>query len=207
MGEAEATLQVVFLHGRMMSGDDLAPFGHSIGVPARFIFPSAPLAVEPRGRSWWPIDSELRARQQALGPMDLHTMQPAGREQARDSLHGLCEALGGNRKCALVGFSQGGMLAMDYVLHGGCVDFLALLSSSRIAFDEWTPRLGQVKGLSMLVAHGRNDTELAFSAGEGLRDAALTGGADLEWLPFDGGHDIPLVVWRALRRQFLHLLG
>jgi phospholipase/carboxylesterase len=52
----------------------------------------------------------------------------------------------------------------------------------------------------VLVAHGRDDDELSFAAGERLRDVALAGGARVEWLPFDGGHGIPLVVWRALRR-------
>ena len=33
-----------------------------------------------------------------------------------------------------------------------------------------------------------------------LHDAAIAGGADAEWLAFDGGHVVPLVVWRALRR-------
>ena len=57
----------------------------------------------------------------------------------------------------------------------------------------------------MLVAHGRADAELAFVAGELLRDFAIAGGATVTWLPFDGGHEIPLVVWRALRKQLLGL--
>ena len=52
---------------------------------------------------------------------------------------------------------------------------------------------------------GVSDAELAFPAGEGLRDAALAGGARVTWVPFEGGHEIPLVVWRALR-QFLRTM-
>jgi len=89
---------------------------------------------------------------------------------------------------------------MDYVLHGGRVDGLVLLSSSRIAYADWQGRLGALAHLPMLIAHGTEDTELGFAAGEGLRDAALAGGATLDWLPYEGGHQIPLVVWRALRR-------
>lgn len=207
IGDADAELQVVFLHGRMMSGADLAPFGHSLGVPAYFVFPSAPLPASPQGRSWWPVAAEMRARQRAEGPPDLHALHPPGREQARAALGALCAALPRDRTLALVGFSQGGMLAMDYVLHGGRTDMLALLSSSRIAFDEWEPRLSRLEGLPMLVAHGRDDPELAFSAGEALRDAAGAGGADLEWLPFEGGHGIPMVAWRALRRNLRRLVA
>ncbi|MEO6688976.1 MAG: hypothetical protein ABIS07_13165, partial [Dokdonella sp.] len=106
------------------------------------------------------------------------------------------------RRLVLVGFSQGGMLAMDYTLHDGCPDALVLLSSSRIAFSDWEPRLRRLAGLPVLVAHGHADAELAFAAGENLRDAAIAGGAVVSWVPFDGGHEIPLVVWRSLR-QFL----
>jgi phospholipase/carboxylesterase len=127
-------------------------------------------------------------------------MHPEGRARARAGLHALCEQITRGRRLALVGFSQGGMLAMDYVLHGGRADALALLSSSRMAFDEWRPLLPRLAGMPMLIAHGRGDLELSFAAGEALRDAALAGAAEVTWFPFDGGHGIPLPVWRELRR-------
>jgi phospholipase/carboxylesterase len=199
-GEPDAPLVVIVLHGRMMEAADLAPFAHSLGVAAHFVFPDAPLVVQPRGRSWWPVDSEERARRHAAGPMDLHAMDPEGRREAR-ALLGELVASFADRTVVLVGFSQGGMLAMDYVLHAEARPAaLALLSSSRIAFAEWQPRLPRLAGLPMLVAHGTLDAELAFAAGEHLRDAAIAGGAAVTWLAFDGPHEIPLVVWRALRK-------
>jgi len=200
IGDPDAATVVVVLHGREMCGSDLAPFAHSLGVQAYFVFPDAPLPCA-RGRSWWPVDSEARLRRLGGGPMDLWTMDPPGRAEARDRLDALLRQFASRRR-VLVGFSQGGMLAMDYVLHGGRVDGLALLSSTRIAFADWQPRLPRLAGLPVLVAHGRADDELSFAAGEELRDAATSGGAEVRWLPFDGGHQIPLVVWRGLR-QFL----
>ena len=199
VGDPDAGMVVVVLHGRDMAGADLAPFAHSLGVEACFVFPDAPLPAGPRGRTWWPVDAEARLRRLAAGPMDLSAMDPPGRAEARARLAALFEELGPRRR-VLAGFSQGGMLAMDYVLHGGHVDALALLSSTRIAFADWLPRLARLRGLPVLVAHGRADSELSLAAGEGLRDAARDGGADVTWLPFDGGHEIPLPVWRALRR-------
>ena len=196
-GDAASARVVVVLHGRNMQAADLAPFGASLGVDAHFVFPDAPLAAEP-GRSWWPADSEARLR--AQGARDLHAMDPPGRAEARAMLGALCEEVACGKHLVLVGFSQGGMLAMDYVLHGGRVDALALLSSTRIAFDEWRPLLPRLAGLPLLVAHGRSDEELSFAAGEALRDAAVTGGAEVTWFPFDGGHGMPLPVWRALRK-------
>jgi len=200
VGDPSASVVVVVLHGRMMEAADLAPFAHSLGVPAYYLFPDAPLVAQPRGRTWWPVDSEARARAIATGPLDLHAMDPEGRVTARTKLRAICDTAGG-RRLGLVGFSQGGMLAMDYVLHDHPrPDALALLSSSRIAYTEWQPRLGRLVDLPVLVAHGHTDAELAFAAGERLRDAATAGGAVVTWLPFDGGHEIPLVVWRALRK-------
>jgi phospholipase/carboxylesterase len=204
IGPDDAKRVVVFLHGRMMEAADLAPFAHSLAVPALFLFPDAPLGAEPRGFSWWPTAAEARAQALAGRAPDLHAFDPPGRAQAREHLRAFCATIDADRTLVLVGFSQGGMLAMDYVLHGGRVDRLVLLSSSRIAYADWQPRLRALKNLPMLIAHGREDTELGFAAGEGLRDAALAGGAKLDWLPYDGGHEIPLVVWRALRR-FLRL--
>jgi phospholipase/carboxylesterase len=204
-GDPTASLAVIVLHGRQMEAADLAPFGRSLGVPAYFVFPDGPLPAQPRGRTWWPVDSEARIRRLSAGPMELSAMDPEGRAEARGLLGGLISALA-PREVALVGFSQGGMLAMDYVLHDGVRPAaLALLSSTRIALSDWTPRAARLAGLPVLVAHGHADAELAFFAGEQLRDFAAAGGARVTWLPFDGGHEIPLVVWRALRNHLRSL--
>lgn len=202
VGERDAPLTVIVLHGREMEAADLAPFGASLKLAgARYVFPDGPIALPERGRSWWPIDPEKRAKALAAGPMDLWEVAQPGRAEARGALDALIAELAPPR-LALVGFSQGGMLAMDYVLHDGRrPESLALLSSTRIAFSEWQPRLHRLAGLPVLVSHGRTDGELSFAAGENLRDAAIAGGARVTWMPFDGGHEIPLVVWRALKRH------
>jgi phospholipase/carboxylesterase len=202
VGDPDAAVVAIVLHGRQMQASDLAPFGHSLGGPAYMVFPDAPLPCEPRGRTWWPIDSEARLRALSSGPMELSAMDPPGRAEARALLASACAALARpGRRLVLIGFSQGGMLAMDHVLHADTrPDALALLSSTRIAIADWRPRAARLAGLPVLVAHGRDDAELAFRAGELLRDLAQAGGADVTWLPFDGGHELPLVVWRALRK-------
>jgi phospholipase/carboxylesterase len=197
-GDPAAPLAIVLLHGRDMCADDLAPFAKSLSLPAYFVVPDAP------GRTWWPIDSEARMRRLATGPMELSAMDPEGRAEARARLGAIVDALA--RPYVLVGFSQGGMLAMDYVLHGGVRPRgLALLSSTRIAISDWTPRAPELAELPVLVAHGRADAELAFHAGELLAEFARSGGAHVTWLPFEGGHELPLIVWRSLRKFVLAL--
>jgi phospholipase/carboxylesterase len=198
VGDPSAPVAVVMLHGREMCGADLSPFAAALASDAYWLFPDAPLLAG-RARTWWPIDSEQRIRALHDGPMELSMMDPPGRADARASLDAIVQPLA--QPVVLAGFSQGGMLAMDYVLHGGKRPAaLALLSTTRIAIADWTDRAHALRDLPVLVAHGRDDRELAFHAGELLRDFAAVHGARVTWLAFDGGHQLPFVVWRALRK-------
>jgi phospholipase/carboxylesterase len=195
---------VVLLHGYAMQPEDLAPFVNAMGVPGRFLLPRAPLVAEPGGRGWWAVDPEARAEAISRGARDLAATVPVGRAPVRRKLAELLASerqLAPARPCVLVGFSQGGMLACDTLLHEDVqVDALALLSSSCIDVDVWRSRRARLAGLRSLVAHGRYDADLAFTAGERLRDFLIEAGASVNWLAFDGGHQIPLPVWRELRK-------
>ncbi|MEP7325000.1 MAG: hypothetical protein ABI836_03550 [Gemmatimonadota bacterium] len=201
---AEPELVVIMLHGYAMTPEDLAPFAHSMKIPAVFLVPEGPLAAWPAGRAWWEMDHERRALALERGPRDLHAEHPAGAPAARAGLLAFLAESGTRWKgCsrAIVGFSQGGMLACDTLLRERPdIARLALLSSSRIAADEWLPLVPRMRGLPVLVSHGRADDDLAFGAGCALRDLLQSGGAEMTWVPHDHGHEIPLVVWRALRK-------
>jgi len=206
-----ARIVVVLLHGFQMVPADLTPFAHSLQAPAWFLFPEGPLEARPSGRAWWHIDLDLRARSLTAGPRDFAGQHPPDLPAARARLVTLVEAAkarAGTRPLVLGGFSQGGMLACDTLLRSSLpIAALALFSSSRIAFDEWQPLLadGRVAGLPVLVSHGEHDHDLAFSAGEALRDCLRAAGADVDWVPFAEGHEIPLLVWRRFRKRLLAL--
>jgi len=74
------------------------------------------------------------------------------------------------------------------------------MSASRVALEDWQPRRARLDGLPVFVSHGQSDRDLAFAAGEALRDFVLDSGARVSWVPFESGHEIPLVVWRGLRK-------
>lgn len=160
--------------------------------------------ADPEGRAWWPIDVAARARAMSVAPRDLATAHPPGVSVAREylvRLLGVVSTEWPGLPVAIVGFSQGGMLACDTVLREDVdVAALALLSSSRISVDEWLPLAHRVKDMPVLVSHGERDPDLAFSAGEASREMLESGGARVTWVPFDGGHEIPLVVWRAVKK-------
>ncbi|MFO0671238.1 MAG: hypothetical protein U0235_16685 [Polyangiaceae bacterium] len=204
VGPEDAKALVVLAHGFEMTPEDLSPFARSLGADARFYFPEAPLAAETRGRAFWPIDLAARAAALTHGPRDLAGEHPPGLPAARARFAELVVELereAGDRPIVVGGFSQGGMLTMDTLLRGGVtVDAAVLLSTSRIAWDEWQPHAAKLAGLPVLIAHGRADADLSFAAGDALRAFLVDAGADVTWVPHDAGHQIPLPVWRQLRR-------
>jgi phospholipase/carboxylesterase len=188
-----------------------------------------PAMLEPgrvQGRAWWHIDPVARARALALGPRDFAPQSPVDLPEARRTLLGLLRALdaeetgrgpSGGLPRFLTGFSQGGMLVADCFMREPLslrAAGLGFFSASRIASAEWpalAPALAPARapalapheagvGLPVFLSHGQQDPDLAFSAGEALRDRLLAARVDLTFVPFAGGHEIPLLVWRRFRR-------
>lgn len=192
------------LHGLGMAAEDLAPFAHSLGVPATYFFPRATYEAAQLGMSWWPIDLARRERQLAAGPRDLCDERPAGRALTRNRLQGLVQFAHESSPrlpILLAGFSQGAMMACDAVAHGVVpVSALGLMSGSRIAIEEWTQGKERFAGMPAFVSHGRRDENLSLTAGEGLRDFLAGAGSAVTWHEFEGGHETPFVVWREFRR-------
>ena len=217
IGPEDAPLTLVLLHGYAMRPADLSPFAHSIGVPALFLLPQGPVVSPAGGHAWWAVDLEAREAAIAAGPRDLSDDHPRGLPAARDQLGHFLDTAGARfepSQLVLGGFSQGGMLSLDWVLRGWPmglpgsrrVNALVLLSASLLSMSDWLPRRERLQNLPVFVSHGATDPDLAFTAGERLRDFVLESGARGTWVPFDGGHEIPLVVWRGLRKFLTALL-
>jgi phospholipase/carboxylesterase len=195
---------VVLLHGYDMRPADLIPFAHSINVPAAFLVPRGRISRPSGNYAWWEIDTEARSRALANGPRDLAQEKPAGLPAARVQLNSFLAAVRSEyrpNKLVLGGFSQGGMLACDWLLHTtDLIDGLVLLSASRLNFDNWLPLQSRLDQVPVFASHGQKDADLAFSAGERLMAFLVSAGAEVTWIPFEGGHEIPFLVWRELRR-------
>jgi phospholipase/carboxylesterase len=210
------SLAVVLCHGYGASGTDLVglaqPLLATAGQVAKkvaLIFPAAPLDLSeeglPGGRAWWPVDldrlinrrtPELLAQFRKVCPKELIA--------SRDRLVALLSEAGRHfgltaDRFVLGGFSQGAMLATDVALRlkkkpaGLCV-----LSGALINEDEWRPLAGERGKLAVLQSHGTSDSILPFAMGEALHQMLVEAGADVDFLPFAGDHEIPLDVLHRL---------
>lgn len=202
---------VVLCHGYGAPGTDLVPLGQMLlrqpkmAASVQFLFPEAPLTLEdlgmPDGRAWWPIDMMRLQMAAALGTFrELRKDCPVELPAAREMLLGLIRSWSDRtgvpvNRFVLGGFSQGSMLATDVTLQldenpAG----LVILSGTLLNEDVWRDRAPRHKTLRVLQSHGTHDPILPLATAVSLRDLLNQAGADVEFLQFAGGHEIPHMV-------------
>jgi phospholipase/carboxylesterase len=204
LGPADARLTVVLLHGFGAPGDDLVALAQFIGVPARYVFPEAPLelgGLYGDARAWWRLDlAKLEADMRSGAARDRRSEVPDGLAPAREQLSRFLDQLKvryriEDHQLVLGGFSQGAMLSLDVALHRETPPAaLILMSGTLLAESEWGPRMSKLAKVPVMQSHGRNDALLPFSIAEMLRDKLRAAGAVIDFTQFVGGHEIPPVV-------------
>lgn len=191
---------VVLFHGFGADMSDLASLAGAIQAPknTNWVFPNGhltvPLGGHYEGRAWFPISIAELERSMAAGQaIDWSEIVPPGLKRARENAVGLIEKLGvpANR-LVLGGFSQGGMLATDVVMHmherpAG----LAILSGTLINAPEWSELAKKHPGFSFFQSHGVRDPVLNFAMAERLEKLLLAAGWSGKLQRFDGAHEIP----------------
>jgi len=212
VGRDDAKLTVILLHGFGAPGDDLVSLAQYLDIPARFVFPEAPLELGGMygdARAWWMLDlSRLEAQLRGGNPHDRSAEIPEGLSAAREQVSRLVDQVAArfattDDRIVLGGFSQGAMVSLDVALHRDArLAGVVMLSGTLIAESEWTPRMPKLAGVPVFQSHGRGDALLPFVVAETLRDKLKTAGALVEWHQFVGGHEIPASVLAELG-QFL----
>ena len=205
---------VILLHGWAAGGDDLVPLWEVLDAPqgTRFLFPEGPLPVNMGfgdARAWWRIDVEQLNRDFVSGrPRNLSRVVPKGLTEAREHIIALLDDVqkrlgAAPEKTVLGGFSQGGMLSCDVALRTDrSFAGLAILSGSLLARDEWVPLMPKRKGLRVLQSHGSMDSVLPVFLAEQLRDFLSEAGVAVDWVGFQGSHEIPDIVLQKLGSFF-----
>jgi phospholipase/carboxylesterase len=204
---------IVLCHGFGAPGDDLVALARVIdaGPGVRWFFPEAPGEVDlgfgQRGRMWWFIDmARIQLSLMSGRPREFPTdATPDGLESAREALDACIEALVRDErvdpaKLVIGGFSQGAMLTTDLAVarkrpYAG----LAILSGALVAEPTWKSALATSgPSLKVFQSHGREDPLLPYPVAEKLRALLVDAGAQHEFHPFRGQHEIPAGVVEAL---------
>ncbi|MEZ5991538.1 MAG: dienelactone hydrolase family protein [Planctomycetota bacterium] len=209
-GDASPSLAIILCHGFGAGGSDLVPLAEvllraseKLAGSARFYFPEAPLDLSSMGmwgsRAWWMIDMEALNRALADNTFRdrARNGRPEGMLEARAMVQKLVEEVKEETglptsRIALGGFSQGSMVTMDvaFQLEQNPAALVAW-SGTLLNEDEWRERAQHHAGMKVLQSHGRQDPLLSYAWAEDLRDVLVEGGADVEFVPFDGPHTIP----------------
>jgi phospholipase/carboxylesterase len=198
------------MHGFGASGTDLVGLWRVLDVPRsmRFAFPEAPHEIPGMwgARAWWMLDLARTERAMEEGPRSYAHEIPPGMEDATDRvvemLASMQEALAVPTEMLIVGgFSQGSMAACNAVFTrdvtpGG----LVVLSGTPVNLDAWKSGMNERHGVPVFQSHGQHDPLLSFDAAEELRDAMRDAGMSTEWVPFRGGHEIPIPVLDGFSR-------
>lgn len=199
---------VVLMHGFGAPGTDLIGLWRILDVPrgVRFAFPEAPGEMPGMlgARAWWMLDLDRTETELAQGPRSYANEIPPGMEAATDQvvqmLAELQEALGvSNERLIVGGFSQGSMAACNAVFARDVTPAgLVVLSGTPVNLSAWKAGMEKRTGLRVLQSHGDHDPLLSFQAAEDLRDEMRGAGLRTEWVPFRGGHELPMPVLEGL---------
>jgi len=176
-GALQPNRRLVLLHGWGADGDDLLPVAEEL-VPE----------AERRGIELLGLRAPHR-HPDGIGRAWYDLTQPSwdGLLEARLGLANTLRLLAEEiplPRTALLGFSQGGAMAVDVASH---FPVGLILACSAYPHPHWQPpRQHQ----SLWLSHGEEDSVVPIQAGLALRDAFRLSNGELTWHPFKGGHAI-----------------
>lgn len=190
---------LVLLHGYGSRAEDWLQFVGKIQVPndGRLIFPQAPLRGPISGsRGWWWLN--IRGHIPPGHQMaDFSVANPGGIKVASRLVRNYLKGVEG--PIVLGGFSQGAMLSAEIAFQTDQdLAALVLLGGTTVNEAAWVERFPGRRRLPIFIAHGRGDYVLPFAIAERFAAKLKTAGLDVTWFPFDGGHEIPESVVRAM---------
>lgn len=208
---SEEAKKVVIFHGFGANAFDLFSLGEALDPKGemQWYFPdgilTVPIGPGFTGKAWFPIDTTALEKAMASGEgVNYSDLRPRGMDEAVQRSLEFLQAIGFEpSRGYLGGFSQGSMMAVDLVKNlpvppkGLMVYSGALVDQKGFAGKE----IG-FKGLKVFQSHGQQDPILPFSGAENLKHQLTKMGAQLDWSPFFGGHEIPFEVISRSKRLF-----
>ena len=194
----EGPVSLVLLHGYGSNAGDWLQFEHKLQVPlsGRLVFPQGPLPGPNGARGWWLLNIEGHVPDGERYP-DFSIANPVGIKVASRLVRNLLADVPG--PIVLGGFSQGAMLSAEIAFQTDQeLAALVLLGGTTVNEAAWVKRFPGRRMMPIFIAHGRIDGVLPFATMERFQARLKAAGLNVTWFPYDGGHDIPDEVIRAL---------
>lgn len=194
LGPERASRRLVLLHGWGADADDLLDLGQELVDGTVDLVALRAPGIHPAGigRQWY-----------GLAPAPDWQELPSAREALWQRLEQLAQTVP-LQHTVLLGFSQGGAMAVDVATDGGhpsaaALPLAALISCSGYPHPGWSPR---AEGLKVLLTHGLQDSVVPAEASEALEQGLQAAGASVKRQLFSGGHGIDPDLL-PLMREFL----
>lgn len=184
---APARARLVLLHGWGADAGDLLPLGQAlaeaIATPLELVALQAPqLQTQGSGRQWY-----------GLFPADWAAV-PAAVEALKERIHNLSSEGIPLEATVLLGFSQGGAMAVA----AGCdLPLAGLIACSAYPHPNWQ---APVIRPPVLLLHGRNDDVVPYSAAVALNNDLSQGDQTCDVFSFDNGHAIPVEAQAEIKK-------
>ena len=202
--KAKKVPALVLFHGYGACAEDLIPLAGIVAPHCKVYFPDGVLRVptgpHSTGRAWFPIDMiALNQAMQSGQHRSFAETIPDGFDAALTATDRVLHALFKDHDQIIIGgFSQGAMLAAAHALtYEAQLAGLVLLSGNIVDQNRFKrdatsgSLLTQMNNLKVFQSHGQHDPILSLAGAETLRDAFKALGADVEFVHFLGGHEIP----------------
>ncbi len=206
------TYSVICMHGLGASNDDLKPIAQALALPnLRFVFPQAPTRPVTINQgypmpAWYDVKNMSFASTIYADYADVDAgcnmiKRLIADEQAK---HGI-----GPENIFLMGFSQGGSIALEIGLHAenefaGIIGLSTLPAKDHHTFDYLSE---SSRKTPVFLAHGTQDHIVPFVVGEYIRKTLIENHYQVEWHSNDYDHTIWQDEITALRAWLLQLLS
>lgn len=205
---------VVMIHGYGADMHDLHGLAPYLDDKNQFdwIFPNGPhrinLGYHMEGRAWFPIDMVALERAMALKQHRVFSsITPNGfNEAVQSTLHFLDKVTADYDEVILGGFSQGAMITSHLAPLLKKIKAAILFSGVLVASETLEVKLKNSSSLPFFQSHGKIDPLLNYNEAKELFELLKLYRWQGEFVPFQGGHEIPMDVL-VKARNFLSRLG
>jgi len=191
---------LILLHGYGASGDDLEGLADELSEAApetTFLLLAGPHRVAVTGRAWVP---DFQARSRAEYGVRLATEIESTNARVWEVIGDARDKGVSCRDIYVGGFSQGGRMAAEVVLRApqDC-DLGGVIVMSGGGMNEVElPSPEDRAPMRVLVTHGSRDPLVSIAKGLETAKHFSELGHDVQWLRFEGSHEIPAEVRRAI---------